>query len=103
MKGKLETGLRVVGLLAFLYVAAYFAAVRRGPVFQWSGHWVAWPRYVALSQPAEVCFGRLHEWDRAVLRPGFWAGTISPEELRKQQLLIMEVFRRDLQAAAKQE
>ncbi len=102
MKGKLETGLCVAGLVAFLYVAAYFATVRRGPVAQWSGHWVAWPRYAVLPQPAEVCFGRLHEWDRTVLRPGFWAGTISPEELRERQLRIMEVFRREVLEAPKE-
>ena len=102
MKGKLETEICAVGLLAFLYVAAYFAAVRRGPVFQWSGHWVAWPRYAALSQPAEVYFGRLHEWDRTFLRPAFWAGSIPPEELREQQSLIVEALGREPQIAAKQ-
>ena len=103
MKGKLEKALCMVGLLAFLCVAAYFAGVRRGPVFQGNGHWVAWPGHVTLPEPAGVFFGPLHEWDRTVLRPGFWAGTIPPAELRQQKLLLLEVLRRDLQAAAKQE
>ena len=100
MKDKLGTCLCLVGLLAFLYFGAYFALARRGPTFQWSGHWVAWPRYVALPDTAEVCFRDLHKWDRSVLRPGFWAGTSPPEEWRQQQLLMMEVLLRDVQAAA---
>jgi hypothetical protein len=100
MKDKLETGMYVVALLAFLYVAAYFAMVRRGPTFQLSGQWVASPRYVALPQPAQVCFGQLHEWDRSLFRPGFWAGTIPPEQLRKQQLLAAEVLLKEVQPAA---
>jgi hypothetical protein len=103
MKGKLKTASCVVSLIAFLYVAAYFAAVRRGTVLQWSGHWVAWPTYVGLPDSSEACFRRLHEWDRVFLRPEFWAGTIPPEQLREQQLLAFEAGLKAAQAATKQQ
>jgi hypothetical protein len=97
---KLEKGLCAVGLLAFLYVGAYFATVRRGATFQWSGKWVAWPTYVGLPDSCEGCFRRLHEWDRRALRPGFWAGTIPPEQWREQQLIASELVLKEAQQAA---
>jgi hypothetical protein len=103
VKDILEKGLCVVGLGVLLYVGAYFAAARRGPTFQWSGCWVAWPRYFGLPDSSEACFRRLHEWDRSVLRPGFWAGAVPPEQRREQQLLACEVALKAAQESLKQQ
>jgi hypothetical protein len=102
VKEKLENALCVVGLLAFLYVGAYFTAARRGATFEWSGQWVAWPTYAGLPDSCEVCFRYLHDWDRSLLRPGFWAGRIPPAHWRQQQLLAVEAALRAAQAPAEQ-
>ncbi len=98
MKDKLETGLCVAALLAFLYVVAYLALARQGVTFTLGGKWAACPRYVGLPDTAELCFRPLHNWDRAFLRPGFWAGTIPREE----QLLAAEAALKAARNAAKQ-
>ena len=99
MKDKLETGLCLAGLLAFLYVAAYFALARQGVTFTLGGKWAASPRYIGLPDSAEVCFRSLHNWDRTFLRCGFWAGRIP----REQQLLAAEAALKAAQAEKKQQ
>jgi hypothetical protein len=103
MMKKLATGLCLVVLLAFVYVAAYFATARRGATITVAGKWAAWPEYVGLPDSGEVCFRSLHNWDRSCLRPGFWAGTIPPDQLRQQQLLAAEFALRAARAAATKE
>jgi len=99
VKDKLETGLCLAGLLAFLYVATYFALARHGVTLTLGGKWAACPLYIGLPDSAEVCFRSLHNWDRTFLRRGFWAGTIPPE----QQLLAVEAVLIAAQAARKQQ
>jgi hypothetical protein len=99
MLKKLENGLCLVALLAFVYVAAYFATARRGATVEVGDKWAAWPEYVGLPDAVEVGFRWLHDWDRCSLRPGFWAGTIPPEQLRERQLLAADLALKAARAA----
>lgn len=103
MKARMDTALWLLGLLALLYLAAYFASARRGLTLAVGGKWAAWPEYVGLPDSAEVCFRGLHSWDRNFLRPRFWTGTIPPEELRQQQLLAGDYALKAAQAAMTKE
>ena len=87
LKEKLEIWLCSAGLIALLYVGAYFALARHGATIVAGGKWTAWPRYAPLPDSLDLCFQHLHEWDRSWLRPGFWAGALTPEEARERQLL----------------
>ena len=74
------TAISVTGLLAGSYLAAYFALARPGVTFQVSGRWASSVSYLGLPDRAEVCFRPLHRWDRRILRPRLWEGTVPVEE-----------------------